>query len=239
MPTTHPLALALLQAERDYHTLSASEDDKYADRYDDCFGAWASAGYPVFATDTPTKDATIGDPTAAARQWLADNPGHEAAPHVRAAFASADRHEILAQETANGTPGETRVVIVGLEPGRRIVITATGTLDEREIATSVVRYLALLLQGASDRQAMAAEHVDQQLAVGRDERAALRAQIAEVPTLIEDVNDNISGARLWCSIEDYNTMTGAERRELVDWLANGGALGDMPEALRSRTRRLQ
>lgn len=96
------------------------------------------------------------DPTAAARQWLADNPGHEAEPHVRAAFESADRHEMLAQETAACKPGETRVVIAGIKPGPTVVITATGIIDEGKIASLMARYLALLIQGAKDRHAAGA-----------------------------------------------------------------------------------
>ena len=95
------------------------------------------------------------DPTATARQWLADNPDHEAAPHVRAAFDSADRHERLAQETAACKAGDTRVVIVGAKLGGGIAITVTGIVDEVKIASLTARFLALLVQGASDRQAVA------------------------------------------------------------------------------------
>jgi hypothetical protein len=91
-------------------------------------------------TDNPNNIPVI-DPTTKARDWLAANPEHEAAVHVRAALASADRYELLAREM-EGTTG-SRVVIAS-PTGRSVVFTSPSRMTEERIAQFVGRYLILI-----------------------------------------------------------------------------------------------
>lgn len=87
-------------------------------------------------------DIPLIDPVDKARAWLAENPDHEAACHVRAALESADRHELLAQEAEKGG---SRVVIATLgSKAGNIILTSTNEITERRVAQFIGRYLLLL-----------------------------------------------------------------------------------------------
>lgn len=83
----------------------------------------------------------LPDPTTAARDWLAANPDHDLAVHVREALASSDRHEALAEAVAVAPPGGTYVLLI-TEDGRRLpIFTAVGRIDEQEIAKVYLRHV--------------------------------------------------------------------------------------------------
>lgn len=103
------------------------------------------------------------DPTATARAWLAANPDHEVAVHVREALASADRYEMLAREMETATG--TRVVIATLTE-RGPVLTSPRRKTEREIAHFLGDYLCLVETVRLDMRAAEAR------AVARAARAA-------------------------------------------------------------------
>lgn len=86
-------------------------------------------------------DIPLTDPTTQARDWLAANPDHEAARHVRAALSSADRYELLAREM-EGVTG-SRVVIAS-PTGKTVILTSPTRLTEERIARFVGRYMLLL-----------------------------------------------------------------------------------------------
>lgn len=89
-----------------------------------------------------SNDIPAVDPTTAAREWLAANPDHEVACHVRAALESADRHEMVALEQEKG--GGTRVVIATIKEASHIVLTSPDRMTEERIAQFIGRYLLLI-----------------------------------------------------------------------------------------------
>lgn len=89
-----------------------------------------------------SNDIPVVDPTTAAREWLAANPDHEVARHVRAALESADRHEMVALEQEKG--GGTRVVIATVKAADHVVLTSPDRMTEERIARFIGRYLLLI-----------------------------------------------------------------------------------------------
>lgn len=80
------------------------------------------------------------NPTQAAKDWIAANPEHEAAVHVREALASSDRHEAIAEAVANAPPGGTYVLVIHDDGRRTPILTAVGRINEQEIAAVWVRW---------------------------------------------------------------------------------------------------
>lgn len=126
--------------------------------------------------------ANLTDPTQAARDWLAANPEHDAAVHVREALASSARHEAIAEAAANAPPGGTYVVVINERGEGLPTFTAVGHVSEREIALAYLRAIlpreiALSRRDAERARGHAAMWENE--AEYRDERAErLAAQLA-------------------------------------------------------------
>lgn len=89
------------------------------------------------------------DPTTAAREWLAANPDHEVAVHVRAALDSAARYERLSVEMENAEPGGTLVVLLTPQ-GSQTIVTSPKRATEERLAEFLTKYFLLLNSVGND-----------------------------------------------------------------------------------------
>jgi hypothetical protein len=128
--------------------------------------------------------ANLTDPTQAARDWLAANPEHDAAVHVREALASSARHEAIAEAAANAPPGGTYVVVINERGEGLPTFTAVGHVSEREIALA---YLRAILPREIALSRHDAERAREQAALWEDDAAysdgradALERQLASM-----------------------------------------------------------
>ncbi len=126
------------------------------------------------------------DPVAAAKSWLVNNPSHEAAVHVLAALASADRHEALAQATIEAPPGGTYVVVIAEDRKRNPIFTTTGAGDERKIVAAYMRYLLPLeLEKAREGIAVCEEEIER----GQNRANYWYNRAQEIERLMREVGD--------------------------------------------------
>lgn len=91
----------------------------------------------------------VTDPTTAAREWLAANPEHEVAVHVKAALDSADRYERLSVEMENADPGGTLVVLLTMQGGK-VILSSPKRATEERLAEFLGKYLLLLKSVGND-----------------------------------------------------------------------------------------